>query len=213
MFLPLTGKIGFSILLGALIFKIADTAPEAIEIYNSNIKKETSITALASENTEAEDTESQENEEVVLEQCEQTPEVVLSIITKERELLDLKENQAMDQLAEVDLAREKLSVERIMLQDLKGELEGLIAEIEAIHNEDVGRLIKLYSSMKPAEAAAIMSEMDIEVTVMVLGSMPETKAAPIIAKMDTIRAQAVSKVIYERSKLPGDQRLNGIQFN
>jgi flagellar motility protein MotE (MotC chaperone) len=40
--------------------------------------------------------------------------------------------------------------------------------------------------------------------------MKESKAAPILANMSIVRAQAISKIIYERSKLPGDQDLNGI---
>jgi flagellar motility protein MotE (MotC chaperone) len=66
--------------------------------------------------------------------------------------------------------------------------------------------------MKPKEAAAIMNDLDIEVTVMVLGTMPERDAAPILANLDIVRAQAISRIILERSKLPGDQRLDNLKF-
>ena len=66
--------------------------------------------------------------------------------------------------------------------------------------------------MKPKEAAAIMNDLDIEVSVMVLGSMNERTAAPILANLTPIRARAISKIILERSKLPGDQRLDNLKL-
>jgi hypothetical protein len=47
---------------------------------------------------------------------------------------------------------------------------------------------------------------------MVLGTMPERDAAPILANLDIVRAQAISRIILERSKLPGDQRLDNLKF-
>jgi flagellar motility protein MotE (MotC chaperone) len=67
--------------------------------------------------------------------------------------------------------------------------------------------------MKPADAARIMDDMDIETTIMVLGTMKPRIAAPILAKMSPVRARAVSKIILERSQLPGDQDLTGIRLN
>jgi flagellar motility protein MotE (MotC chaperone) len=58
-----------------------------------------------------------------------------------------------------------------------------------------------------------MDDMDIETTIMVLGTMKPRIAAPILAKMSPVRARAVSKIILERSQLPGDQDLTGIRLN
>ena len=88
-----------------------------------------------------------------------------------------------------------------------------MGKIEAQQTEDLERLIALYQNMKPAEAAGIMNDLDIEVMIMVLGTMQPRVAAPIMAKMSPVRARAVSKIILERSKLPGDQNLNGVRFN
>ena len=67
--------------------------------------------------------------------------------------------------------------------------------------------------MKPADAARIMDDMDIETTIMILGTMKPRVAAPILAKMSPVRTRAVSKIILERSQLPGDQDLHGIRLN
>lgn len=144
--------------------------------------------------------------------CE-TPEQVLQSLTEERALIALNKVKLADREAEIALAREKLDIEKAALEELKSSIEGLLSVVEAQQTEDLDRLISLYNNMKPAEAATIMNDLDIEVMIMVLGSMSPRTAAPILAKMSPVRARAVSKIILERSKLPGDQKLNGIRFN
>jgi len=144
--------------------------------------------------------------------CE-TPEEVLRNLAKERRLLEEQREQLNLREAEVALAREKLGIEKAALTELKTSIEALLARVEAQQTEDLDRLISFYKNMKPAEAAGIMDEMDIEVTIMVLGTMNPRTAAPILAKMTPVRARAVSKIILERSQLPGDQDLTGIRLN
>lgn len=144
--------------------------------------------------------------------CE-TPEEVLRALSKERELIAERMAKVDAHEAEVTLAREKLDIEKAALVELKGSIETLLARIEAQQTDDVQRLIDFYKNMKPAEAASLMNEMDIEVTIMVLGTMSPRTAAPILAKMTPVRARAVSKIILERSQLPGDQDLNGVRLN
>ncbi|MGR3452357.1 MotE family protein [Pseudooceanicola sp.] len=143
--------------------------------------------------------------------CE-TPEEMLRSIKQERELLAEQKEKLAQRAAEVDLSAQTLEIERGKLAELKTELEGLLARMDRAHTADVDRLVALYRNMKPKEAATIMNDLDIEVTVMVLGSMEERDAAPILAALNPVRARAVSQIILERSKLPGDQRLDDIRL-
>lgn len=143
--------------------------------------------------------------------CE-APEALLASIRHERELLEAQKARGAEREAEYDLASETLDIERQRLTDLKQELEGLMARIEAAHTADVDRLVALYRNMKPKDAASIMDDLDLEVSVMVLGTMDERDAAPILAALDPVRARAISQIILERSKLPGDQRLDDIRL-
>lgn len=151
-------------------------------------------------------------EATAVSQCE-APEQILQSFNDERLFLETKRQDLADREAELALAREKLEIEKSALAELKSSIEGLLAKIENQKTEDLERLIALYQNMKPAEAATIMNDLDIEVMIMVLGAMQPRVAAPIMAKMSPVRARAVSKIILERSKLPGDQNLNGIRFN
>ncbi|EPX78006.1 MotE family protein [Salipiger mucosus] len=144
-------------------------------------------------------------------QCE-VPEDLLLAIEEERAIVENQRKAAEEKMAEAELAMDKVEIETAKLEELKSEITGLLDKIEAAKTRDLERLVSVYTGMKPGEAAAIMNDLDLEVTVMVLGQMSERSAAPIIARMTPVRAQAISKIIYERSQLPGDQDLNGIRL-
>ncbi|MBV1863805.1 MAG: hypothetical protein KUG74_05145 [Rhodobacteraceae bacterium] len=142
-------------------------------------------------------------------QCE-TPEDIFLAINEERDLLNKQKASLEERRASVSLAEEKLKQDTARLSNLKKDLEDLFFRAQKAKSDDLKRLVEIYRNMKPKEAAAIMNSLDIEVAVMVLGQMKERDAAPIFAKLKVVRSQAISKIILERSKLPGDQNLNGI---
>lgn len=144
-------------------------------------------------------------------QCE-TPEEVLQSLARERSLIAAQREDLESRTSELTLAREKLEIEKAALLELKTSIEDLLARVKAAQTEDLNRLISFYENMKPAEAARIMDDLDIEVTILVLAQMKPRAAAPILAKMAPVRARAVSKIILERSQLPGDQDLVGIRL-
>lgn len=140
------------------------------------------------------------------------PDILLETIKEEQALLEATRAQLDEQAAEVALREETLTLQSARLQELRDELSGLLERTEAAQNADLDRLVALYTAMKPGDAARIMEDMDLEVSVMVLGSMRERDAAPILAGLSDIRARAISKIILERAQLPGDQDLTGIRL-
>lgn len=141
------------------------------------------------------------------------PEEVMLSLQRERELLEEQKRKVEARKSEIALAREKLDIEKQALIGLKSSLEKLLAKVDAAKTGDLKRLVEFYQNMKPTDAARIMDDMDIETTIMILGAMKPRVAAPILAKMSPVRTRAVSKIILERSQLPGDQDLNGIRLN
>ena len=143
---------------------------------------------------------------------EGTPGEMLAAITAERALLEDQRSVLAQRAAEIDLAKEMLAIETARLEELKQEVEALLERASMAHVADVERLVALYSNMKPKDAAAI-NDLDLEVMVTVLGTMPERNAAPILAALNPVRARAVSLILLERAKLPGDRRLDRIRLN
>lgn len=136
---------------------------------------------------------------------EGTPAELLGAIAHERKLLERQRTALEEERAEVMLAREAIETEMARLAELRATVEELLAEARAAHEADIEQLTALYSEMKPADAARIMTGMDLEVTMNVISSMKERDAAPIMAQMPPDRSHAISRIMLERSKLPGDQ--------
>lgn len=143
---------------------------------------------------------------------DELPEI-LTAIAAEHEAIARKRESLEEQEARIALAADALSVQIAQLEALRTEITGLVEQTETEQTADVERLVNIYRAMKPAQAGAIMNEMDIEVAVLVLAAMDEKTSGPIIATMNPIRARAVSKIIFERSRLPGDQKLINVRLD
>lgn len=142
-----------------------------------------------------------------------TPEEVLAAIMVERDLLENQRSTLAQRAAEIELANEMLEIETARLAELKQEVESLLERASVEHRADVERLVALYTNMKPRDAAAIMNDLDLEVMVTVLGTMAERNAAPILAALNPGRARALSLILLERAKFPGDRRLDQVRLD
>lgn len=142
-----------------------------------------------------------------------TPEEVLAAIMAERGLLEMQRSTVAQRAAEIELANEMLEMETARLSELKQEVETLLERASVEHRADVERLVALYTNMKPRDAAAIMNDLDLEVMVTVLGTMAERNAAPILAALNPGRARALSLILLERAKFPGDRRLDQVRLD
>ncbi|MFC0281290.1 MotE family protein [Falsigemmobacter intermedius] len=138
---------------------------------------------------------------------------LLAAIAAERQALKDRTEALNLRESEINFASAALAEQERQLTALKEEIHQLLGLAETRHSEDITRLVQMYRAMKPAEAAAILSNADLEVTVLVIAAMPERDSGPILARMNMTRAQAVSKIILERSRLPGDQRLLNLKIN
>ncbi|MFG6084198.1 MotE family protein [Paracoccus litorisediminis] len=160
----------------------------------------------------AEEVISASAQEPVIQKVDELPEI-LAAISAEHKALDEKRASVADGQARLDLASAAVEHKIEQLEMLRQKIEGLVQEAAKGESQDVERLVKIYRAMKPDQAGAIMTDMDIEVAVLVLGSMDEKTAGPILANMSVVRAQAVSKIIFERSRLPGNQNLVNVRLN
>ena len=167
------------------------------------------IAATSGEDAEGGDADG--TDEVAPATCE-APDEAFEAVLGERELLAGQRDDVAARRADLELGREKLRIETERLSELRDELAGFVARVEAAQSADMDRLIALYRAMKPKEAAAIMDDVDMEVVIAVMGGMAARDAAPIMAQLDPSRARAISRLLLERSRLPGDQDLDGIRL-
>lgn len=130
---------------------------------------------------------------------------MLAAIAVERDALAAREAALDERSAEIELARAAVSKQNEELTKLREDVARLLELAKGGEQADVSRLVKIYEAMKPTEAATILQEADLELAVLIIAAMAERNAGPIMAAMAPDRASAVSRILLERSRLPGDQ--------
>jgi flagellar motility protein MotE (MotC chaperone) len=148
----------------------------------------------------------------VVETCEKESPELLTSISDEWALIEEERAKLEADKRENDLVSEKVRFEVSQLTELKTDVSAILDQMDKAHTDDLKRLVTIYQGMKATEAARLLNDLGVEVTVMILGDMPERSVSPILANMNSVKAQAISKIIYERAKLPADQDLNGIKL-
>lgn len=123
-------------------------------------------------------------------------------IEQERKLSANRENVLL-------AVEKKLDDKFTVLEQRKGELEKIRDEILKIQgninkedNQKILSLVKIYETMKPADAARIFDELDLHVLLEVVEKMKEAKTAPILAKMSSDKAKTVTMFIAQKRPTP-----------
>ena len=117
---------------------------------------------------------------------------VLQQLAKRRNELDQREKDLADRAAMLEAVQQQVSAKVDQQQKLKADLEKLSAAQQDAGDAKYRRLVKIYESMKPDEAARILEKMEGNVLLEVVMRMGERRLAPILAQMDPMRAQAIT---------------------
>lgn len=122
--------------------------------------------------------------------------------TKRREQIELKEKKLGEREALLEAAQNELDRKYKELETLRDELKGLLKQQTAEEAARIQSLVKIYSGMKPKDAARIFDTLDTEILMEVISNMSESKASPIIATMNADRAKLLTTLLAEQKKLP-----------
>lgn len=138
-------------------------------------------------------------------ECPPANPALLTILAEERAALEERERRAAEREAFAAAAEARARIEIEHLTEVRAGLEALAKERADMQNADLQRMAKMYSLMKPKDAARILSGLDNMAIVGVLDQMNERESAPILAELPGQKAEAVSRVLIERRALPGDR--------
>ncbi len=114
--------------------------------------------------------------------------------------------------AELDRRAAELSQREVLLQAAEKRIDEKIAKLAALEKEiavvadkqsaeedaRVKSLVKIYETMKPAEAARILEQLDLAVLLGVIEHMKEAKVSGILASMDPTKARALTDALAMR---------------
>jgi flagellar motility protein MotE (MotC chaperone) len=129
---------------------------------------------------------------------------VLTSLADRRDALEQRQRE-LELRANVIAATEKRVDDKIVqLKGLQARIESLLGQRDAKELEQLDGLVKIYTAMKPKDAARIFAALDDNVRIGVAGRMKPDTMAGIMAALPADVAQKVSLALAQRYKMPAD---------
>ena len=127
---------------------------------------------------------------------------VLTSLSKRRAELDARE-KSLDMRANLLAAAEQRVDAKIAdLKSLQSQIQTLLGHRDDAEQKQLTALVKVYSAMKPRDAARIFNTLDPAVLLEVAGAMKPDSLAAIMAAMNPEQAQTLTVKLADRLKLP-----------
>jgi flagellar motility protein MotE (MotC chaperone) len=142
--------------------------------------------------------------------AEETPNVFMAL-NRERENLNEARQRLEEERAELEVFRTLVQSEYDLMMGLKSEIEDIFGKISRNQDDEILRLVSIFENMRPEEAANLLNDFDMSISIEVFQTMNERRSAPILARMTPVRAQAITRILVEISRLPEDQNLANIR--
>jgi flagellar motility protein MotE (MotC chaperone) len=130
------------------------------------------------------------------------PEIdLLRQLAKRRDELDARAKALDDREALLKATEQKIAEQVKQMQQMKAEYEQAKTARDDAAEANLRRLVTVYESMKPEEAARIFETMEGSVLLDVVTRMGERRLAPILAQMSPAKAQALTIAMANRRSL------------
>ena len=123
---------------------------------------------------------------------------MLQNLQNRRGQIDQREKDLDTQVQLLGAAEAKLDAKLKAMGDLKAKIEALMGQADQKTQGEVDRLVIVYSKMKPADAAAVMSQLDDRVRVPVAAAMKPAILAAILGKMSPLDAKVLTELLAHR---------------
>lgn len=117
---------------------------------------------------------------------------VLQQLSERRDKLSERENDMQQRETLLSATEHRIDEKVASLKQLQTTLDGLIRQHDAEQETKLESLVKIYETMKPADAARIFEQLDSDTLLPVVEKMNERKLAAILAKLDPMKARDVT---------------------
>lgn len=127
---------------------------------------------------------------------------ILQQLGDRRREIDKRAEELDQRDALIQASEKRIDAKIAEMQQMRKDLEALLGQAGNQHQQQLKSLVKIYENMKPAQAAKVFEQLDMNVLLAVIHEMKEAKAAPIMAAMDPMKAKAVTTELIKRKDLP-----------
>jgi flagellar motility protein MotE (MotC chaperone) len=117
---------------------------------------------------------------------------ILSRLGERRDDLDAREKELEMRLALVEAAEKRIEERTAALKALEARIDALVEEKKSDEKAQFAGIVAMYETMKPKEAATIFNALDTQMLVRVARAMNPRKMAPILARMEPMKAKALT---------------------
>jgi flagellar motility protein MotE (MotC chaperone) len=132
---------------------------------------------------------------------------VLTSLAKRRAALDARAKSLDMQANLLHAAEQRVDGKIADLKSLRSQIQALLGKRDAAEKAQVHALVKVYSAMKPRDAARIFNTLDEHVLLDVSRKMKPDALAAIMAAMQPRQAQALTVKLATRLNLPNHPEL------
>ncbi len=123
---------------------------------------------------------------------------VIQSLSARRNDLDAREQGLSTELAVIQAAEAKVDAKIATMNALKGDMQTLLGQLGDKQQAEVDRLVKVYSVMKPAAAAARFTLLPDDVRLPIAEKMKERALSAILANMAPADAKALTASLAAR---------------
>lgn len=117
---------------------------------------------------------------------------LLQELAERREALEIKSQEIDKRAVQLKVAEEEIDKKLEQLREYEQRLGKLINQYSEKEQENINSLVKLYSSMKPKDAARIFNTMNLDISTAILKGMKPSASSAILSQMDSEKAQAIT---------------------
>lgn len=126
---------------------------------------------------------------------------VLQRLAERRTTVEQREREVEAKDGLLKAAEARIDGKIAQLQDLEKNIKGLLQQYDGQKQQELDQLVRIYSAMKPKEAAGIFETLDMPILLALVQKMKEAKVAPIMALMTPAKATALTEAITSRKQL------------
>ncbi|WP_297109573.1 hypothetical protein [uncultured Devosia sp.] len=134
-----------------------------------------------------------------------TEQALLERLATRRTELETYEQELAMRASLVEAAEKRIEERQQTLKSIEDQIASLVEQRKEMEEGQFAGIVAMYETMKPKDAANIFNALDIEVLLRVAKMMSPRKMAPILAEMDTMRAQELTVRMASASIDPLDQ--------
>ncbi len=127
---------------------------------------------------------------------------MLQNLQTRREQLDARANEIKLQEDLLKVTEKRIEEKILELKKIEATIQELLKKHDEQEERKIRRLVKMYETMKPKDAARIFEKLDMNILIPVVERMSERRMAPIMAAMQSDAAKKLTTTLSTRKKLP-----------